>query len=118
MPAEVAIAEDFKRLLAVLAPDKRKLIGTDIGPVMQVTGKENKKRGRRRDEVEEEKKTTENVDRLHAEVQEHETYITQLKEEIAALEAQQGGAIQEEPPVIPASEKPNSPKDDSDDGEK
>merc|ERR1712232_1194113 len=108
MPAEVAVAEDFKRLLAVLAPDKRKLIGADIGPVMQVTAKESKKKGRFNKGDDSSSKTTENVDRLHAQVQEQEAYIARLKEEIAALEPQQDGADNNESPV--------SPKDDSEDG--
>lgn len=34
IPPEVAIAEDFKRLLAVLAPEKRKAIGQDLSFIM------------------------------------------------------------------------------------
>merc|ERR1712107_380921 len=34
IPPEVAIAEDFKRLLAVLAPEKRKMIGRELAPIM------------------------------------------------------------------------------------
>merc|ERR1711865_660584 len=35
MPTEVAIAEDLKRLLAVLAPDKRQAIGKELTYVLK-----------------------------------------------------------------------------------
>lgn len=113
MPAEVAIAEDFKRLLAVLAPEKRKHIGTEIGPVMQVGIKDTKfKKSRSKAGTDLMQKTqTENVDRLHGEVQEQEAYMVKLREEIAELEARQAKVADGESVVSPSGEEVKSPKD-------
>jgi hypothetical protein len=102
-PAEVAIAEDFKRLLAVLAPEKRQAIGKELTFVLKtasVTGKNDKDgkhckkdhktrlstivaEGQRQAEQEEK------LVALHDEVAKQERKIQELRETIKELERQQ-----------------------------
>lgn len=84
VPAEVRIAEDFKRLLAVLAPEKRQAIGQELAPVLKTDAiatnreKDGKKGGKR-----------ERLSMIVAEGQrnaERESQLTALQEEVAAQE--------------------------------
>jgi len=100
-PAEVAIAEDFKRLLAVLAPEKRQAIGKELTFVLKTAsiatkpdkdGKQNKghktrlsqivAEGQRHAEKEAKLAT------LHEEVARQEVQIQELKETVKELEKQ------------------------------
>eukprot|EP00930_Biecheleria_cincta_P086262 TRINITY_DN75584_c0_g1_i1.p1 TRINITY_DN75584_c0_g1~~TRINITY_DN75584_c0_g1_i1.p1 ORF type:complete len:578 (+),score=127.77 TRINITY_DN75584_c0_g1_i1:35-1768(+) len=100
MAPEVAIAEDFKRLLTVLAPEKRKLIGQELRAMIetttdaQATGNSGKQRkaeaAKAADDATsmmERQKELDNLEKLQAEVQEQEDHIKRLKAEIAKLEA-------------------------------
>eukprot|EP00928_Gymnodinium_smaydae_P053128 TRINITY_DN37190_c0_g1_i1.p1 TRINITY_DN37190_c0_g1~~TRINITY_DN37190_c0_g1_i1.p1 ORF type:complete len:489 (+),score=114.43 TRINITY_DN37190_c0_g1_i1:112-1578(+) len=108
MAPEVAVAEDFKRLLAVLAPDKRKLIGYLIGRFDALESPEPGFRERRasterrrsstegssvgesssrRRESEMMAKREQDFDLLQAEVQQQEEHIQKLQAEIARLES-------------------------------
>lgn len=108
---DVAVAEDFKRLLTVLAPEKRKLIGEDLSFIMDpattaTPAHASKEAGRRpppgkvwgtkpvakQDEDEEgaeggEAEDQEKVSSLKAEVKEQEERIRGLREEILRTEA-------------------------------
>eukprot|EP00929_Paragymnodinium_shiwhaense_P026960 TRINITY_DN15935_c0_g2_i1.p1 TRINITY_DN15935_c0_g2~~TRINITY_DN15935_c0_g2_i1.p1 ORF type:complete len:535 (+),score=191.42 TRINITY_DN15935_c0_g2_i1:197-1801(+) len=97
MPPEVALAEDFKRLLAVLAPEKRKTIGREIAPVMDPKFSMEKGRGVHREKsvsrhsisIKEERAQREQidtVDRLQLEIREQEAKMKDLRHEIAKLE--------------------------------
>jgi len=100
VPPEVAIAEDFKRLLAVLAPEKRKMIGKEIAPVMDAKNSQqeqpefertvSKKKSRLSTIATEEqaqRETLATVDKMQHEVHEQEAYIKKLRHDIAAWEA-------------------------------
>lgn len=103
--AEVAIAEDFKRLLAVLAPEKRQAIGKELTFVLKTAAittkpeKDNKhgkdgKHGKTRLSLrtEDDQKTREDeakLQSLHDEVTKQELQIQDLKETIKELERQQ-----------------------------
>eukprot|EP00931_Biecheleriopsis_adriatica_P089032 TRINITY_DN63228_c0_g1_i1.p1 TRINITY_DN63228_c0_g1~~TRINITY_DN63228_c0_g1_i1.p1 ORF type:complete len:525 (+),score=145.50 TRINITY_DN63228_c0_g1_i1:47-1621(+) len=92
---EVAIAEDFKRLLAVLPPDKRASIGSNLLSLLD--GRDQETEGRPRKDkmratvtvasLEEQQQELQNVEKLQAEVSKQEEQITRLKQQIAKLEA-------------------------------
>mmetsp|Transcript_54195 Transcript_54195/g.115692 ORF Transcript_54195/g.115692 Transcript_54195/m.115692 type:complete len:571 (+) Transcript_54195:210-1922(+) len=108
VPAEVAIAKDFKRLLAVLAPEKRKAIGQELsfimdpnapGPEARMTKDRRSKKSAGGDKTaaglpdpEEQQK----LQLLKAEVSQQEEQIRALRDEIARLEAEH--QAQEKPP--------------------
>lgn len=91
VPPEVAIAEDFKRLLAVLPPDKRRLIGQELGPIIDVNNEKQgqqgknakKKKPRMRVETGEEQAE---LKQLQDEVKKQEDRIRELREEICRVE--------------------------------
>ncbi|CAE8645743.1 unnamed protein product, partial [Polarella glacialis] len=101
MAPEVAIAEDFKRLLTVLAPDKRKTMGQDLAGLLdevdKKAGSNNNKdkageareqdRAKEKVSLEAQQENLDLVERLQAEVREQEEHIKLLKTEIAKLEA-------------------------------
>jgi hypothetical protein len=101
-PAEVAIAEDFKRLLAVLAPEKRQAIGKELTFVLKTAavstksekeGKHGKKDHKTRlsQIVAEGQKHAEKeakITALHEEVAKQEIKIQDLKSIIQELERQ------------------------------
>eukprot|EP00448_Togula_jolla_P021147 CAMPEP_0170573856 /NCGR_PEP_ID=MMETSP0224-20130122/2989_1 /TAXON_ID=285029 /ORGANISM="Togula jolla, Strain CCCM 725" /LENGTH=402 /DNA_ID=CAMNT_0010896473 /DNA_START=82 /DNA_END=1290 /DNA_ORIENTATION=- len=103
MLPEEAVAEDFKRLLAVLAPEKRKVIGQEVSHIMNAstakapataTAKKAPTKGAKTrlsppptSQEAAEKEDNQKVQRLQAEVREQEERITKLREEIARLEA-------------------------------
>jgi len=104
VPPEVAIAEDFKRLLAVLAPEKRKIIGQELVFIMNSNsqgGASPKKSARAKAKAAQ--AADEDIVKLKAEVQEQEERIRTLREEIFRVEAdmatarekQEGGATAE-----------------------
>lgn len=117
---EVAVAEDFKRLLAVLPPEQRRMIGQELAPVMdpkfQAAAKSKSRRSSRKQEVQDfkiDRAATVDVDKLHAEVQEQETYIGELRDEIARLEQASLGfgtlpALQEDDDVLEDSQDPEA----------
>lgn len=81
---ELAMAEDFKRLLAALAPDKRKIIGKELAGLLLEQQKEQKsgKKGKRENQDE----GARMLAILRAEVQEQEEKIKSLVAEVEALE--------------------------------
>lgn len=98
MPPEVGVAEDFKRLLAVLAPEKRKMIGKDLNSIMDVSDQAQRKKSKGlktrlagvEDEETKSKREKEEmkvVENLQAEVQAQESHIRQLRKDIMDLEA-------------------------------
>lgn len=101
---EVAIAEDFKRLLAVLAPEKRKGIGKELSFIMdppkeRSSSGANKQQSRRYTGNNEsdgaESRGSQNeqqvVESLKTEVRQQEERIRELREEISTLEHHQAG---------------------------
>ncbi|CAE7897324.1 eryA [Symbiodinium microadriaticum] len=82
---EVAMAEDFKRLLAALPPEKRKIIGKDLMGL--IDGDEVQ---RMQDDVpqslEDQQQEIEEIERLQGELQKQEEHIKKLKLEIAQIE--------------------------------
>jgi len=97
---EVAVAEDFKRLLAVLTPDKRKLIGKQIADVLcgpgHSCGSNADKNDRRLASKKKGSATVAEEDgtviELQAEVAAQEESIRELRESIAELEAEEKAA--------------------------
>jgi len=95
IPPEVAIAKDFKRLLAVLAPEKRKLIGQELSFVMDPGasgagkggGKGDKDRKRKPQQSNANQEEQEKLRNLKEEVTQQEERIRALREDIASLEA-------------------------------
>eukprot|EP00933_Yihiella_yeosuensis_P065131 TRINITY_DN6878_c0_g6_i1.p1 TRINITY_DN6878_c0_g6~~TRINITY_DN6878_c0_g6_i1.p1 ORF type:complete len:542 (-),score=126.92 TRINITY_DN6878_c0_g6_i1:49-1674(-) len=101
---EVALAEDFKRLLAVLAPEKRKLIGQDLAGLVAAQGNEKKgpskfqekmassaevdKAKGGEENVKEQQDNLQQLETLQAEVRAQEDEIRDLTEQIRYLEAQ------------------------------
>lgn len=106
-PPEVTIAEDFKRLLAVLAPDKRQAIGQELTSVLKTTavsGKQEKEGKKAKKErlnaiVADNQKNAERESKLsalHDEVAAQERKIEELKAIIVELERQDREAEQGE----------------------
>mmetsp|Transcript_44188 Transcript_44188/g.140764 ORF Transcript_44188/g.140764 Transcript_44188/m.140764 type:complete len:416 (-) Transcript_44188:161-1408(-) len=97
IPTEVAIAEDFKRLLAVLAPDKRRTIGKELAVVLEGPSKAARSAvaaitgaPRLSAEVQEvAEEDTEALEQLKAEVNQQEERIAELRAEIARFESEQ-----------------------------
>jgi hypothetical protein len=104
-PAEVTIAEDFKRLLAVLAPEKRQAIGQELtlvlktDPIKSKQDKDGKKPGKRERLSMIVAQGQRNAEResqlgaLHEEVAKQEMKIQDLKDEIKDLERQASGKM-------------------------
>jgi len=93
MPPEVAIAEDFKRLLTVFATDKRRLIGQELVDLIDGAEKEKKeeKVGGRRSSfnqavLDEQQKDLDQLEELQKEVQAQEDRIRAIKQEILRIE--------------------------------
>ncbi|CAE8625932.1 unnamed protein product [Polarella glacialis] len=80
----VAIAEDFKRLLTVLAPDKRKTMGQDLAGLLDAREQD---RAKEKVSLEAQQENLDLVEKLQAEVREQEEHIKLLKTEIAKIEA-------------------------------
>jgi hypothetical protein len=102
VPPEVAIAEDFKRLLAVLAPEKRQAIGKELTYVLKAasysTKPEKQEKHGRKDKmrlsqlVADEQRHAEEEAKLsvlQVEISEQEAEIQDLKETIKILEAEE-----------------------------
>mmetsp|Transcript_126852 Transcript_126852/g.237079 ORF Transcript_126852/g.237079 Transcript_126852/m.237079 type:complete len:506 (-) Transcript_126852:57-1574(-) len=98
IPPEVAIAEDFKRLLAVLAPDKRKGIGKELAVVLKTSsvapgGKQKKEQKMRLSQIarvdQAQAAEEAEINRLQSEVNAQEERIRELKEEISVLEKEE-----------------------------
>ncbi|CAK9063281.1 Erythronolide synthase, partial [Durusdinium trenchii] len=83
---EVAMAEDFKRLLAALPPDKRKVIGQDLMGL--IDGDEVEKISDAPFNMEEKAQEIAEIERLQCELQAQEEQIKDLKTEIARVEAE------------------------------
>eukprot|EP00435_Cladocopium_sp_Y103_P009574 s2805_g2.t1 len=83
---EVAMAEDFKRLLAALPPDKRKVIGQDLMGL--IDGDEVEKINDAPFNLEEKALEIEEIERLQCELQAQEDPIKDLKSQIARMEAE------------------------------
>lgn len=83
---EVAMAEDFKRLLAALPPDKRKVIGQDLMGL--IDGDEVEKINDAPFNLEEKALEIEEIERLQCELQAQEEQIKDLKTQIARMEAE------------------------------
>merc|ERR1712187_422182 len=89
MPPEVAIAEDFKRLLAALAPEKRKELGKEFAFVFENPddGKTNTRNLRRGGEQERKARAEkEAIEKLRAEVQKQEDHIQNLRQQISEID--------------------------------
>mmetsp|Transcript_39732 Transcript_39732/g.84809 ORF Transcript_39732/g.84809 Transcript_39732/m.84809 type:complete len:576 (-) Transcript_39732:122-1849(-) len=93
---EVAIAEDFKRLLAVLAPEKRTLIGKELAFIMEAgpdVAPKAKANGRRPSKTEKkpeaEKEEQDAKEALRAEIHAQEERIRAMKAEVHRLEVLQ-----------------------------
>ncbi|CAE7369944.1 eryA, partial [Symbiodinium pilosum] len=85
---EVAMAEDFKRLLAALPPDKRKVIGKDL---MGLIDGDEVQRMQQDDvplSLEDQQQEIEEIERLQGELQKQEERIKKLKLEIAQIETE------------------------------
>eukprot|EP00746_Dinoflagellata_sp_MGD_P007618 gnl/MRDRNA2_/MRDRNA2_115113_c0_seq1.p1 gnl/MRDRNA2_/MRDRNA2_115113_c0~~gnl/MRDRNA2_/MRDRNA2_115113_c0_seq1.p1 ORF type:complete len:422 (+),score=92.48 gnl/MRDRNA2_/MRDRNA2_115113_c0_seq1:122-1387(+) len=78
---EVAMAEDFKRLLSALAPDKRKAIGKELASLLSAQAA-NKGKSQRKEGPDDEAK----VQQLLSEISDQDDYIRELEAEIAKLE--------------------------------
>jgi len=105
---EVAMAEDFKRLLAALPPDKRKVIGQDLMGL--IDGDEVERINEPSFNLEEKAQEIEEIERLQCELQAQEEQIKDLKTEIARMEAEMEGND-------PMSEDHVDLLEDDDDGE-
>jgi hypothetical protein len=81
---EVSIAEDFKRLLAVLAPEKRKILGQELAGLVETSNTPKQPVARQDSEDEEDK--LQQLEVLQAEVREQEERIRELKSLIAQHE--------------------------------
>lgn len=90
VPPEIAIAKDFKRLLAVLAPDKRKLIGQELSNVMDASVGGKSDNGARKENsvqhAEQDPEEVATIRELRAEVNAQEARIRALRNEIAKIE--------------------------------
>lgn len=80
------MAEDFKRLLAALPPDKRKVIGQDLMGL--IDGDEVEKINDAPFNLEEKALEIEEIERLQCELQAQEEQIKDLKTQIARMEAE------------------------------
>lgn len=84
---EVAMAEDFKRLLSALAPDKRKAIGKELAGLLSSSSAK-QGNGKRKDGADDDAK----VQQLLGEISDQDDYIRELEAEVAKLEGDSGGA--------------------------
>merc|ERR1712187_732561 len=110
-----AIAEDFKRLLAVLAPEKRKMIGRELAPIMDSKHSQQQSEREKPERLkhtrlsmmataeEDQRKQIEDMAQLQAEVVEQEAYIKKLRAQIAQLE--RGETIGAKPTTDPDSQE-------------
>jgi hypothetical protein len=83
MAPEVALAEDFKRLLTALAPEKRRVLAQELVPLFELDP-----------EAEEEPVTRDEQEaraRLRAEIQRQEETIRDLRKKLADAEAEAAG---------------------------
>lgn len=105
IPPEVAIAEDFKRLLAVLPPDKRKIIGQELSHIMDAQGptsaggKDNKRQLKKQQSKSRRHQVQPGEDRdkvreLQTDVKQQEDRIKELREEIYRTETEQAAAAE------------------------
>ncbi|CAJ1396114.1 unnamed protein product [Effrenium voratum] len=85
---EVAMAEDFKRLLAALPPEKRKIIGKDLMGLIDGDEVERMQKDDTPLNLEEQQQEIEEIEKLQGELQVQEEYMKELKMEIARLEAE------------------------------
>jgi len=83
---EVALAQDFKRLLSAIAPEKRKFIGKELATIMSGSVSKPKLRSSLQGEFQREE--DEVLGQLQAEIKQQEQRIKELQEEVARLEAQ------------------------------
>jgi len=83
---EVALAQDFKRLLSAIAPEKRKFIGKELATIM--SGSVSKPKLRNSLQGEFQREEDEVLGQLQAEIKQQEQRIKELQEEVARLEAQ------------------------------
>jgi len=87
MSAEVAIAEDFKRLLAALSQEKRKELGSEFAFVFEAPENSAKPAsGKRKAGQERSDKEKEEINRLREEVNVQEDRIEHLRQQISELE--------------------------------
>merc|ERR1712224_366553 len=84
---EVAMAEDFKRLLSALAPDKRKAIGKELAGLLSSSSAK-QGNGKKKDGADDDAK----VQQLLGEISDQDDYIRELEAEVAKLEGDSGGA--------------------------
>mmetsp|Transcript_38916 Transcript_38916/g.70202 ORF Transcript_38916/g.70202 Transcript_38916/m.70202 type:complete len:519 (-) Transcript_38916:16-1572(-) len=94
MAPEVALAEDFKRLLTVFAPDKRRLIGQELVDLIEggQKGNEQQQASSRRKSfsqalLDEQQSDLDKLEELQKEVQAQEDHIRAMKNEIMKLES-------------------------------
>lgn len=81
---EVAMAEDFKRLLSALAPDKRKTIGKELASLLSASSAKNGRGTQRKEGPDDEAK----VQQLLSEISDQDEYIRELEAEMAKLEGE------------------------------
>jgi hypothetical protein len=79
---EVAMAEDFKRLLSALAPDKRKTIGKELAGLLSASSAKQGHSPKRKEGPDDEAK----VQQLLSEISDQEEYIRELEAEVAKFE--------------------------------
>jgi len=102
MPPEVAIAEDFKRLLTVFATDKRRLIGQELVDLIDGAEKEKEEKvsGRRQSfnqaVLDEQQKDLDQLEELQKEVQAQEDRIRAVKQEILRIESAKAFGLDDE----------------------
>lgn len=81
------MAEDFKRLLSALAPDKRKAIGKELAGLLSSSSAK-QGNGKKKDGADDDAK----VQQLLGEISDQDDYIRELEAEVAKLEGDSGGA--------------------------
>mmetsp|Transcript_5445 Transcript_5445/g.9706 ORF Transcript_5445/g.9706 Transcript_5445/m.9706 type:complete len:425 (-) Transcript_5445:97-1371(-) len=95
---EVAMAEDFKRLLAALPPERRKVIGKDL---MGLIDGDEVQRMQQDDvplSLEDQQQEIEEIERLQGQLQVQEEQIKKLKLEIARIETESFPSDFDNPP--------------------
>lgn len=88
---EVALAEDFKRLLAALPPEKRKVIGKELATLLMAPASPTQPKSKAKRESNEEGNRI--LAQLRQEVQTQEDRIHELVGQIEALDASAAGVV-------------------------